>query len=130
MQKTIIIIVVAVAVALAASFALFQGKEGPSLSVKAVSEDPSKYPGTITVAGVVAGVAKEDPTVVGILDTEEAKCKTPGCSKVFMPVRYPGERPGMGDEVKVTGSFVKQNGSLFFQAKKLKVVKKYAKSQG
>ncbi len=98
-------------------------KEGCILSVSDVQSDPSSIKGTVIVTGVVARHSEKDRQVFAIVDTEEAKhCKSVGCAKFYLPVRFNGPVPKEWDEVNVTGQIVQQGG-LMFQASKMDVVR-------
>jgi len=120
-QKIYFIAVIAVGVAL--SFALFSKGEANVLSVNQVGADPFAYTGTITVAGVMAGISPENPAIFGMFDVKELQCKTANCNKVYLPVRHQGTMPIPGDEVRVTGSFVPAGSSVVFAAKSIKVIR-------
>ncbi len=98
-------------------------KEGGILGVSDVQSDPSSIKGAVVVTGVVARVSEKDRQVFAIVDTDEAKhCKSVGCAKFYLPVRFEGPLPKEWDEVNVTGQIVQQGG-LMFQASKLDVVR-------
>jgi hypothetical protein len=120
-QKLFIIAAIAIGVAL--SFAIFTKGDGKALSVSQVGADPFAYTGTITVAGVMAGISPENPAIFGMFDVKELQCKTENCNKIYLPVRHQGTMPVPGDEVLVTGSFVPAGGSVVFAAKNIKVVR-------
>lgn len=97
-------------------------KTGGVLSVSDIQTDPEVYKGTITVAGVVARVSRQNRKLFTLIDTAEAKhCKSTGCAKFYLPVSYAGAVPKEWDEVKVTGQIVDTNG-LVFQAAKLELL--------
>ncbi|RNC68360.1 MAG: hypothetical protein ED859_10565 [Desulfuromonadales bacterium] len=96
-----------------------------AFNVNDVASDPAAYAGTITITGVMGGTSRMDPKVFGIMDLKELKCTTPGCNKVFIPVRSAGPVPALGDEVRVTGSFKTDAGGYIFAAEKVKVVKNH-----
>lgn len=96
-------------------------KEGGILSVNDISADPAAFKGTITITGVVAQISSKDH-VFAMVDTAEAKhCKSTGCARFYLPVRYEGTLPKEWDEVNVSGSFVQ--GSKVFQAAKVEVLR-------
>ena len=124
-MKKIIFITVALAVGIALAYALFFKGDANALQVNQVAADPSAYSGTITVSGVMAGTSPQDPSVFGIFDLKELQCKTPNCNKLYLPVKYQGAMPKLGDEVQVSGSFVPVSGSYFFSATNVKVVRNH-----
>lgn len=97
-------------------------KEVGVLSVNDIASDPSAYKGVITITGVVAKRHPSDPKLFAIIETSEAKlCKSTGCARFYLPVRYEGDMPREWDEVNVTGSFVE--GGRIFSATKEKVLR-------
>ena len=123
-MKKYMLIAVAVVVVGVMSFALFT-KGARALGVNDVASDPAAYKGKITVTGIMAGVSKYDPAVFGIMDVKELQCTTPGCNKLYVPVRANGKMPAPGDEVRVTGSFVQEQTGILFSADKVVVVKNH-----
>lgn len=99
--------------------------KGTALNVNDFASGPTAQTGKITITGIMAGVSQGDPAVFGIFDKRELKCSTPSCNKFFLPVRYEGKIPVRGDEVLVTGDFVKDARGYLFVADKLKVVKNH-----
>ncbi len=94
------------------------------LNVADIQGDPTAYKGTITVTGVVAAQARDDPTLFALVDTAEAIiCKTTGCASFYLPVRYEGTVPKMWDEVNITGSITKDGQFFIFIADKVKVLR-------
>lgn len=124
-MKKNIFIAVALAVGIALAYALFFRGDVNTLQVNQVAAKPSAYSGTITVTGIMAGISPQDPSVFGIFDLKELKCKTPNCDKLYLPVKYQGAMPKPGDEVRVNGSFMQVSGSYFFSATKVKVVRNH-----
>ncbi|MBI1920579.1 MAG: hypothetical protein HYS23_05820 [Geobacter sp.] len=112
----------AVVIGIVCAFFLFNGTS-KALSVNDVGSDPAAFAGTITVTGITAGTSQQDPTIFAIVDKKELQCTTPNCNKILLPVRHKGKLPIIGDEVRVTGSFVSENGGYLFAADKLKVVR-------
>ena len=128
MRKHIFILAVILLVAVISFVGLSNGKpktikaEG-ILSVNDIQADPFAYKGNITVTGVVAKVLKQDQKLFAIVDTSEAKtCKSTGCARFYLPVRYEGAMPREWDEVNITGGIVKERGPVF-QAIKVEVLK-------
>ncbi len=98
-------------------------KEGGILGVADIQSDPSGVKGMVVVTGVVARVSGKDKQMFALIDTDEAKrCKSTGCAKFYLPVRFEGALPKEWDEVNVTGQIVQQGG-LMFQASKVDVVR-------
>jgi hypothetical protein len=125
MKKTYIYIAVATVIGFTAAFALLGNGTGKALAVNDVGSDPAAFSGTITITGIAAGVAPQDPTVFGLVDTRELKCTTPNCNKIVIPVKHAGGLPKPGDEVRLTGAFVNQGKGYYFASTKLKVLRNH-----
>ena len=113
-MKKNIIIAVAIAVGIALSYAFFFRGDANALQVNQVGADPSAYSGTITVTGIMAGTSPQDPAIFGMFDLKELQCTTPNCNKLYLPVKYQGAMPKPGDEVRVSGSFIKTSAGFLF----------------
>jgi hypothetical protein len=100
-------------------------QDAPALNVNDVAADPAAYSGTITVAGVAAGFARQDQTIFGVMDLKELQCKSPNCNKLLLPVRYQGGLPALGAEVRITGKFVGVAGGYVFAAEQIQVVRNH-----
>ena len=124
-MKKKIYFVVALLVGIALSYALFFRGDSNALHVNQLAADPSAYSGTITVTGIMAGTSPQDPSVFGIFDLKELKCTTPNCNKIYLPVKHQGAMPKPGDEVRVSGSFLKTNDGFLFSASNVKVVRNH-----
>jgi len=124
-MKKNILIAVALAVGIALSYALFFRGNANALQVNQVGADPSAYSGAITVTGIMAGTSPQDPRVFGMFDLKELQCNTPNCNKFYLPVKYQGAMPKLGDEVRANGSFIKTNGGFLFSASNVKVVRNH-----
>ncbi|ACM18939.1 hypothetical protein Geob_0572 [Geotalea daltonii FRC-32] len=124
-MKKYMIIAAAVVFGAALSYVLLAAGGGKALNVNEISSDPGAYAGTITVTGVMGGTSPQDPTIFGIMDIKELQCKTANCNKVFVPIKYQGKPPVMGDEIRATGKFVNMAGGYLFAAEKLKVVRNH-----
>uniref|UniRef100_A0A831XCV7 Lipoprotein n=1 Tax=Geobacter metallireducens TaxID=28232 RepID=A0A831XCV7_GEOME len=116
---------IALVLAAGAALPLAGCDNAKAFSVNDVASDPAAYTGSITLTGIMGGTSRMDPKVFGIMDLKELQCTTPGCSKVFIPIRTNGQMPALGDEVRVTGSFRQEPGGYIFVAEKLKVVKNH-----
>lgn len=110
---------------IALSYVLFFRGDASALQVNQVGADPSAYSGTITVTGIMAGTSPQDPSVFGMFDLKELQCTTPNCNKLYLPVKYQGAMPKPGDEVRVSGSFIKTPGGFLFSASNVKVVRNH-----
>jgi hypothetical protein len=121
MQKYIFI---AVAVILGAGiiFTQVSHDEVKVVNVSEIGNNPAAFTGTITLAGIMAVASQNDRSVFGIMDTKELQCKTGNCNKIYIPVKYMGKQPIVGDEVRATGKFIKLENGYTFAAEKVKVV--------
>jgi hypothetical protein len=123
--KQKLFIVAALLVGIALAVVITSKGDGDILHVNQVGSDPLAYSGTITVTGIMAGVSNSDPSIFGIYDIKELQCTTANCNKLYVPVRYQGAMPKVGDEVRVTGSFSKVAQGVVFTAEKIKVVRNH-----
>lgn len=112
------------AVGITLLFALM-GCDPKALNVNDVASDPAAFKSTINLTGIVAGRLPQDPSIFGIMDLKELQCKTQNCNKLIIPISYSGAAPALGDEVRLSGSFVNRGGGYLFSAEKLKVVKNH-----
>lgn len=117
-------IFIAVAVILGAGIIFTQVRQDDAkvVNVNEIGNNPAAFPGTITLAGIMAVVSQTDRSVFGIMDTKEGQCKTGNCNKLYIPIKYPGKQPVVGDEVRVTGKSIKLENGYTFAAEKVKVV--------
>jgi hypothetical protein len=123
--KQKIFIVAALLVGIALAVVITSQGDSDLLQVNQVGADPLAYSGTITVTGIMAGVSNSDPSIFGIYDIKELQCTTANCNKLYVPVRHQGAMPKLGDEVRVTGSFLKVPQGVVFTAEKVKVVRNH-----
>ena len=124
-MKQKIFIAAALFVGIALAVVITTKSDGDILHVNQVGADPLAYSGTITVTGIMAGFSTSDPGIFGIYDIKELQCTTPNCNKLYVPVRYQGTMPKVGDEILITGSFLKDPKGVVFTAEKLKVVRNH-----
>ena len=122
-KKLLLVAALVIGIAVAGTLFLKQGTG--ALHVNQVAADPLAYKGTITVTGVMAGVAPDDAKILGMFDLKELQCKTPNCNKLYLPVRHQGQMPKPGDEILVTGTFVSLGEGVLFEATKIKVVRNH-----
>jgi len=104
---------------------LLSGCDNKAFNVNDIAADPSAFSGTITIAGIMAGVSPQNPNIFGIMDIKELQCKSQNCNKVFIPVTCQGTLPVRGDEVRLTGSFINKGNGYLFAAEKVKVVRNH-----
>jgi hypothetical protein len=123
--KKSILILAALAVGIILAVAFARQSAPKSLSVSEVGADPTAYTGTIVITGLTGGLSQQDPTIFGIMDLKELQCKTANCNKLLIPVKFQGQLPVLGDEVTVTGSFVKAADGLLFAAQKISVIRNH-----
>ncbi|MCL4470234.1 MAG: hypothetical protein M1547_03670 [Gammaproteobacteria bacterium] len=78
------------------------------LNVQDVAADPKGFSGPVTVRGVVARFAPNDPThptLFALVDSREARaCKSTGCGSFYLPVKADGPPPKQWDELDVRGT--------------------------
>lgn len=98
------------------------GKDQPAvtdgtLQVKDLGPDPSGYTGTIVVRGVVAMVSKEDPKLVALIDSREARvCRDLNCANFYLQARVNREDLKPWDEVDVRGTVAQDAKMVFLKA--------------
>lgn len=86
------------------------GKAQPSLpkgalQVDDLKSDPQGYTGNILVRGVVAKFAPNDPHLVGLIDSREARvCRDLNCAQYYLPVKIKDVNLKPWDELNVRGS--------------------------
>lgn len=124
-MKKYLVLAAALAVGITLAYGMFFRGDADALQVNQVASDPAAYSGTITVTGIMAGTSPQDPGIFGIFDLKELQCTTPNCNRLYLPVRYQGPMPKLGDEVRVSGSFLKTSGGFIFSASELKVVRNH-----
>ena len=106
-----------------ATHLLIQRSKTPPLQVNQVVGDPAAFSGAVEVVGIMAATAQQDPTLFGIMDLKELACTTPNCNKALLPVAWSGSPPTLGDEVRITGRFVKRGTYHVLAADGVKVVR-------
>lgn len=124
-MKKYIVLAAALVVGIALAYGMFFRGDADALQVNQVAADPAAYSGTITVSGVMAGTAPQNPNIFGIFDLKELQCTTPNCKKLYLQVRYQGPMPKLGDEVLVSGSIMNTGDGFIFSASSLKVVRNH-----
>lgn len=88
----------------------FLGKAQPplpdgALQVDDLKSDPKGYTGSILVRGVVAKFAPNDPLLVGLIDSREARvCRDLNCAQYYLPVKIKDANLKPWDELNVRGS--------------------------
>ncbi len=128
MKKNILFFAILAFIVVVATIGLSSGKSKATsksriLTVSDVQANPNVYKGSITITGVVAKFSKEDPKVFAIIDTSEAKhCKSTGCAKFYLPLKYDKQVPKEWDEINATGQFV-EKGGLLFEASKIEILR-------
>lgn len=75
-----------------------------ALQVDDLKSDPKGYTGSILVRGVVAKFAPNDPHLVGLIDSREARvCRDLNCAQYYLPVKIKDANLKPWDEVNVRG---------------------------
>ncbi|HKL49134.1 MAG TPA: hypothetical protein VJ882_05715 [Desulfuromonadales bacterium] len=95
------------------------------LQVNDIASDPAAFSGSLTMVGIAYGYSRNDDTIVGVMDKKELQCTTPNCEKLLIPVKIKGDRPAIGEEIKITGSFTREPQGYLFHAEKIKVLGKH-----
>ncbi|PLX84568.1 MAG: hypothetical protein C0618_11310 [Desulfuromonas sp.] len=90
--------------------------------VNDVVSDPGAFDKPLTLEGVVYTRAKGDMSIVGMMDKKELQCTTPNCNKALMAVKVSETSLSIGDEIKVTGTIVKESWGYLLKADQIKVV--------
>ena len=76
-----------------------------ALQVQDMASDPKGYTGKIVVRGVVAKFAPNDPHLVGLIDSREARvCRDLNCAQYYLPVKVKDANLKPWDELNVRGS--------------------------
>lgn len=126
-MKKYLVLAAALVVGIALAYGMFFRGDADALQVNQVAADPAAYSGTITVTGIMAGTSPQDPGILGLFDLKELNCTTANCNKIYLPVKYHGAMPKLGDEVLISGSFMQMSGGGFvFSASSLKVVRNHS----
>jgi hypothetical protein len=124
-KKILITVVALILVTSVAGFTNGKSKTasiGRILNVSEVQANPDAYKRIVAITGVVAKLSKEDPKLFAIIDTAEAKhCKSTGCAKFYLPIKYDKQVPKEWDEINATGQFV-EKGGLLFEASKIEIL--------
>ena len=100
-------------------------KRPQGLGINEIRKNPSLLKGTVTVQGIVGGISKDDPRIVGVMDVSELKCPDPNCGRFQLPVRTVDPVPRIGDEVMITGQMTDERGVKVFYAAKVDVVRNH-----
>ncbi len=76
-----------------------------ALQVQDLAADPKGYTGKILVRGVVAKFAPNDPHLVGLIDSREARvCRDLNCAQYYLPIKVKDTNLKPWDEVNVRGT--------------------------
>jgi hypothetical protein len=115
---------IAVIVAIILVFGIGQGlKAGDASPPKVLGVDDfmknvDRYPGKVSLEGVVSTVAPEQ-RVVSLIDAKEFRaCGVTTCAPLTLPVQWRGPTPSVGDLVRIEGQTRKIKGKLMFVADK------------
>lgn len=89
------------------------------LGVDEFMKNVDRYPGKVSLEGVVSGVAP-DSAAISLIDCGEFQaCGVTTCAQLTLPVQWSGPLPGVGDRVKIAGQTKEVKGKLMFVAEKL-----------
>ena len=91
------------------------------VQVADLAAKPDRYEGEIVLHGIVSGV-NEKEGVFGLADASECvECTTGSCAvPTTIPVKFSGEIPAAKTSVDLTGSIVKTEQGMLFQAEHMK----------
>ena len=93
-----------------------------TLQVADIAADVFGFKGTVTLRGVVAVTKGSGPHRFVMIDSREAKiCKSTGCAKFYLPVKWSGSgaRPKEWDEINLRGQLVHGPQYTYLQASSL-----------
>lgn len=91
-----------------------------TLHVEDFIADIKNYQGTLRVRGVMAVTSPNDPTLIGLIDSREARvCRDLKCAKNYLPVKSPGAAPKPWDEITVHGKVVTDAKMTYLQAESI-----------
>jgi len=112
-------------VSILAMVGLMVGCKDQVFQVNEVVSDPGAFSKPLTLEGVVYAFAQGDTSIVGVMDKKELQCTTPNCNKVLLAVKALGTQLSVGDEIKVSGSMVKESWGYLLKAEDVKVVARH-----
>ncbi|MBW2477481.1 MAG: hypothetical protein JRE16_08210 [Deltaproteobacteria bacterium] len=104
---------------------LVTGCKDDVFQVNDVVSDPGAFSKPLTLEGVVYAHAQGDTSIVGVMDKKELQCTTPNCNKALLAVKAPGQQLSVGDEIKASGTIVKESWGYVLKADDVKVVTKH-----
>lgn len=91
-----------------------------ALQVKDLESDPKGFKGSILVRGVVARVSPQDPKLVGLIDSREARvCRDLNCANYYVPIRTDRTDLRPWDEVDVRGTMTEDARMVYLKADNL-----------
>jgi hypothetical protein len=89
------------------------------LGIDDFMKNVDRYPGKVSLEGVVSAVAPEQQ-VISLIDVQEFQaCNVTTCAQLTLPVQWRGPMPAVRDLVRVVGQAQKIKGKLIFGAEKL-----------
>jgi hypothetical protein len=99
------------------------GTTATAIGVRQFMRQVEKYPGPVTVEGVVSQVSPKHK-MLALIDVQELKeCKVVTCARLTLPVRWNGSMPKVKSIVQVDGEIREEGKHLVFFAKVLRKVK-------
>lgn len=88
-----------------------------ALQVKDLESDPKGFKGSILVRGVIARVSPQDPKLLGLIDSREARvCRDLNCANYYLPIRVDRTDLRPWDEVDVRGTMTEDARMTFLKA--------------
>jgi hypothetical protein len=112
-------------VSILAIVGLMVGCKDQMFQINDIVSDPGAFSEPLTVEGIVYAYAKDDTSVVGVMDKKELQCKTKNCSKALLAVKVAGQKLSIGDEIKVSGSITKESWGYVLKAEQTEVLAKH-----
>ncbi|MBI5723909.1 MAG: DUF4346 domain-containing protein [Planctomycetes bacterium] len=90
------------------------------LGVDQYMRNVDRYPGLVTVEGIVSSVSPGE-NMLALIDRQEwEECQTVTCAKLTLPVRWTGGMPGVKTLVRAEGEARQIGGKLVFVAKSVR----------
>lgn len=91
-----------------------------AIQVDELAADMKNYQGTILVRGVMAVTSPKDSTLIGLIDSREARvCQDLTCAKFYLPVKTSGPTPKPWDELNIRGKVVADAKLTYLQAESI-----------
>jgi len=99
------------------------GANPPVLGIREFMNNVEKYPGWVSVEGVVSNIFPKQKMLALIDSQEFRECKVVTCAQLTLPVRWQGEMPKVATVVRVDGEVQSEDDQRFFFARDIKKIK-------